>query len=128
MIALLTSLPAFTSFSARLGRAGKPAGAKQGCEPCVARPPVCAWPARSMPALRPRTPIIAATADPKVAARLAVLSGVRPIVTTERDVERLERVVLDTRLVNSGSTVVFINVSQDLTRVETNFLNVQRVS
>jgi pyruvate kinase len=84
--------------------------------------------ARMLAALRPRTPVIAATADPAVAGSLVLLRGVTPVITLERDVERLERVILERRLVTSGSVVVFINVSPDLTRVDGNFLNVQRLS
>jgi pyruvate kinase len=84
--------------------------------------------ARMLAALRPRTPIIAATAEPKVAGRLAVLRGVIPLVTPERDVERLERILVQKRMVDAPAVVVFINVSPDLTRPDANFLNVQRVS
>jgi pyruvate kinase len=84
--------------------------------------------ARMLAALRPRTPIIAATADPRVAGQLALLRGVKPVITPERNVEQLERFLVERRLVSSGGVVVFINVSPDLTRVDANFLNVQRIA
>ena len=84
--------------------------------------------ARMLAALRPRTPIIAATGQVRVAGTLALLRGVTPVITPERDVERLERFLLERRLVTAGAMTVFISVSPDLTRVDANFLNVQRVT
>ena len=84
--------------------------------------------ARMLAALRPRTPILAATPHPRVAGTLALLRGVTPVVTSERDVERLERFICDRHLVRAGAVAVFISVSPDLTRVDANFLNVQRLS
>jgi pyruvate kinase len=84
--------------------------------------------ARMLAALRPRTPIIAATEHVRVAGGVSLLRGVTPVVTPERDVERLERFILDRRLVAVGAVAVFISVSPDLTRVDANFLNVQRLT
>ncbi len=84
--------------------------------------------ARMLAALRPRTSIIAATGQVRVAGTLALLRGVTPVITPERDVERLERFLLERRLVAAGAMTVFISVSPDLTRVDANFLNVQRVT
>ena len=53
--------------------------------------------------------------------------GVVPVMTDERDPERLERILLDRRIMPAGSVVVFINVSPDLNRIDANFLNVQRI-
>ena len=84
--------------------------------------------ARMLAALRPRTAIVAATGEARVAGTLALLRGVTPVITPERDVEMLERFLLDRGLVASGAMTVFISVSPDLTRVDANFLNVQRVT
>lgn len=84
--------------------------------------------ARLLSSLRPSVPIGAATADTRVAGTLALFRGVRPVVTEERDIERLERFIVDTGLIRTGSVAVFISVSPDLTRADANFLNVQRVS
>ena len=51
--------------------------------------------------------------------------GVIPLVSEERDVARLRVELLRRRLVTSGSVVVFINVSHELDRTDTNFLNLQ---
>ena len=84
--------------------------------------------ARLLATLRPVVPVIAATPSAQVAATLVLFRGIRPVITEERDVERLERFIVECHLIKPGSVAVFINVSPDLTRVDANFLNVQRVS
>jgi hypothetical protein len=49
------------------------------------------------------------------------------VVTKEREVERLEAVMLEQKLIAHGAVVVFVNVSPDLSRGDANFLNVQRI-
>ena len=83
--------------------------------------------ARLLSALRPLTQIFAATASSRVAAMLTMYRGVIPVVTTEREVERLESVLLQQRLIERGAIVVFVNVSPELNRVDANFLNVQKI-
>jgi pyruvate kinase len=83
--------------------------------------------ARLLSALRPPCAILAATELAEVAAALTMYRGVTPIVTAERDVERLERVVLASGLVAAGQVVVFVNVGPDVTRPDANFLNVQKL-
>jgi pyruvate kinase len=83
--------------------------------------------ARLLSALRPTTPIIAATENQSIASSLALSWGVTPLLTTERDVEKLETLVLERGMVKPGSVVVFISVQPDLTRADTNFLNVQMI-
>ena len=84
--------------------------------------------ARLLASLRPQTLVIAATASPQVAGTLALFRGVYPVVTEERDLERVERLLIERHGVRTGAVAVFISVSPDLTRVDANFLNVQRVS
>ena len=83
--------------------------------------------ARLLSALRPAALIYAATASERVASTLALLRGVVPVITEERAPERLERVILERQLIPPGSVVVFINVSLELNRIDSNFLNVQRL-
>jgi pyruvate kinase len=83
--------------------------------------------ARLLSALRPPSPIFAAAPNERVARTLALLWGVTPIVTAERDPGKLERFLIDTRVIRAGAVVVFINVSADLSRTDANFLNVQQV-
>jgi pyruvate kinase len=83
--------------------------------------------ARWLSALRPSAPVFAATANAGVAASLAMVWGVTPVVTPIRDNEALERILLEGQLIAPGATVVFINVSPDLDRADANFLNVQKI-
>jgi pyruvate kinase len=83
--------------------------------------------ARLLSALRPKAVIYAATANARVAGLLTLWYGVVPVLTDERDPERLERILLDRHLMPAGTVVVFINVSPDLNRIDANFLNVQRI-
>ena len=83
--------------------------------------------ARLLSALRPPSPIFAATASARVAGALTLFRGVTPVVTEHREVERLENVVLERRLMQQGAVCVFVNVSPDLNRVDANFLNVRKI-
>jgi pyruvate kinase len=83
--------------------------------------------ARLLSALRPETRIIAATASPTVAGTVALMRGVTPVITAERELGPLERLLIDTGLVAAGSVVVFISVNPDLSRSDANYLNVQRI-
>jgi pyruvate kinase len=83
--------------------------------------------ARLLSALRPAAVIYAATANARVAGLLTLWYGVVPVLTDERDPERLERILLDRHLMPAGTVVVFVNVSPDLNRIDANFLNVQRI-
>ncbi|MEN3337625.1 MAG: pyruvate kinase [Acidobacteriota bacterium] len=83
--------------------------------------------ARLLSALRPRAPIYAATASERLAGTLGLYWGVAPIVTEEREVGRLERLLLERKILQPGSVVVFVNVSADVSRLDANFVNVQRI-
>jgi pyruvate kinase len=83
--------------------------------------------AKLLSALRPRTPIFAATGSTQVAGTLTLYYGVIPFITDERDPERLGELVMARRLIVGGAVVVFINVSRELHRTDANFLNVQRL-
>jgi pyruvate kinase len=83
--------------------------------------------ARLLSSLRPAAAIYAVTANLRVAGTLTLWHGVVPVVTEERNPERLEQILLERRIIPPGAVVVFINVSPDLSRDDTNFLNVQRI-
>jgi pyruvate kinase len=83
--------------------------------------------ARLLSALRPSAPILAAAPDADVAGPAALLWGVVPFVTAERQLERIETVLLDRRLISAGSLVVFINVSTEQDRTDANYLHLRRV-
>jgi len=83
--------------------------------------------ARLLSSMRPPAPIFAAVPEEGVAGTLALLWGVVPFVTAERDCETLERFLIDHHIIRAGAVVVFVNVSSDLSRTDANFLNVQRI-
>ena len=83
--------------------------------------------ARLLSALRPQTRIIAATPDPRVAAMLALFTGVEPVITPDLTRETLSRQLIEGGVLRNGATVVVINVSPDLTQNDTNFLNLRTV-
>ncbi len=87
--------------------------------------------ARVLSALRPRTPIFAATETDVIARHLAMYRGVVPLTTgIGKDVDTtgtLLKQELSTRgLVPSGSIVVFISANARLERADQNFVNVQK--
>ena len=78
-------------------------------------------------ALRPAAAIYAATDSVEVARTLMLMSGVVPIDTGEHDPGRLARLLVEKQILPAGSVVVFINVSHELARIDSNFLNVQKI-
>jgi len=78
-------------------------------------------------ALRPAAMIYAATENEELARMLTLLKGVVPIVSAERNEERLAHMLVERRILPAGAVVVFINVSDELARIDSNFLNVQRI-
>lgn len=79
-------------------------------------------------ALRPDAVIYAATDSEDVARMLMLMKGVVPIVTDAQHPERLAQLFVERRILPAGSVVVFINVSPELARLDSNFLNVQQIS
>jgi len=79
-------------------------------------------------ALRPAATIYAATDNEELARMLTLLKGVVPIVSAERNEERLAHLLVERRILPPGEVVVFINVSPELARIDSNFLNVQKIS
>lgn len=83
--------------------------------------------ARLLSSLRPDTRVIAATGNQAVAATLTLYRGITPVISPLRELDALERMLMDRRLVAAGSVVVFINVSADLSRSDGNYVKVQRL-
>jgi pyruvate kinase len=88
--------------------------------------------ARVLSSLRPSATIFAATEQPEVARRLTLYRGVHPLLTDfGNDVEGSGRAIADLLvsrgLVPPGSNVVFVSISQDLTRTMANYLKLHRV-
>ena len=83
--------------------------------------------ARLLSCLRPRAAILAVTAAEKVANRLALYWGVRPLLSPARDLRALDDFLRSAACVSPGAVAVFINVNPDLTRQDANYLNVQQL-
>jgi pyruvate kinase len=83
--------------------------------------------ARLLSALRPRATIYGATDDELIARRLALSWGVVPLVCKLGDIPTVQREIVGTQALPSGSVVVFVSVSPDLSRSDANFLNLQRL-
>jgi pyruvate kinase len=88
--------------------------------------------ARRLSALRPRAPIIATTDRDDTARRLALFWGVVPVCTDiGENVESAGTLVSEQLvargLVARGAAFVLVNISADLTRVDANYLKIQRL-
>lgn len=89
--------------------------------------------ARVLSALRPRTPILAATETDVVARHLTIYRGVVPFVTgIGKDIDTTGAMVREEirhrGLVPPGSVVVFVSANALLERADANYVNVQRFS
>jgi pyruvate kinase len=83
--------------------------------------------ARLLSTLRPRATIYGATDDEAVARRLALSWGVVPLVCALGDIPAVQREIAGMGVLPTGSVVVFVNVSPDLSRSDSNYLNLQRL-
>ena len=84
--------------------------------------------AQLLSSLRPRACILAVTPSDRVARRLSLHWGVRPLVSDLLDFRALEPAIHKEVGLTPQAVVVFINISPDLSRPDANFLNVQRLS
>ena len=82
--------------------------------------------ARMLAALRPTTQVFAVTPSADVVGATMLLWGVTPILTTAHEIDEIEHLLGERRLVRRGSVVVFVNISAELNRTDANFINVQR--
>jgi pyruvate kinase len=87
--------------------------------------------ARVLSALRPRSPIFAATETDTIARHITIYRGVVPLITgIGKEVDNTGELVKEELrargLVPSGSVVVFISANTRLERADQNFVNVQR--
>ena len=88
--------------------------------------------ARRLSALRPRAPIIAATDRDDTARRLAIYWGVVPLATDIGENLDAAGMIVGQQLVarglvGAGAVVVLVNISADLTRLDANYLKIQRL-
>jgi pyruvate kinase len=87
--------------------------------------------ARVLSALRPRTPILAATETDVVARHLSIYRGVVPLITgIGKDIDTTGALVREeirrSGLVPNGSVVVFVSANAHLERADANYVNVLR--
>jgi pyruvate kinase len=87
--------------------------------------------ARILSALRPRTPVFAATETETIARHLTIYRGVHPLTTgIGKDVDttgqRLKEELRYRGFVPHGSVVVFVSANPRLERADQNFVNLQR--
>jgi pyruvate kinase len=87
--------------------------------------------ARVMAALRPQTPIVAATETDVVARHLTIYRGVVPLVTgIGKDIDTTGALVREElrrrRLVPPGRVVVFVSANMHLERPDANYVKVER--
>jgi pyruvate kinase len=87
--------------------------------------------ARILSALRPRTPVFAATETETIARHLTIYRGVHPLTTgIVKDVDTtgvlLKEELRHREFVPRGSVVVFVSANARLERGDQNFVNLQR--
>jgi pyruvate kinase len=83
--------------------------------------------AQLLSSLRPGASIVAVTPSDAVARRLKLYWGVRPVVSDLEDQRALEQPIRSAIALSPRAVVVFININPDLSRVDANYLNVQRL-
>jgi len=85
---------------------------------------------RRLSALRPRMPILAATDRPETARRLAIYWGVTPVQAEmggSADSVEVGRQLVARGLVQPGAAIVLVSLSDDLARVDSNYVKIQRL-
>jgi pyruvate kinase len=82
---------------------------------------------RLLSALRPGARILAATPSPQTAARLGLVWGVTPILTTATTLLAVREALLANTLVPAGDTIVFVAMHALLGQAADNFLVVERM-
>jgi pyruvate kinase len=84
-------------------------------------------------ALRPRAPVFAATDNPTMARRFALVWGAIPVLCTElvgdvsEAANRIGQMLVDEGAIPHGSVIVLVSITPDLARGPSNFLKLQRV-
>jgi pyruvate kinase len=106
--------------------------ARSGCADAIVAVTRGGKTARVLAAFRPGVPIFAACPSPPVARRLALLRGVIPLHVafeegTAATARAIMRELLSSGRLAEGQVVVFVSVSAELTRPDSNFLRLSRV-
>ena len=88
--------------------------------------------ARVLSALRPRVPIFAATDQPSMTRRLALVWGVMPVLSdlagdVHAAATRIGQDLVSRAAIPAGSAIVVVSITPDLAPGPSNFLHIQRV-
>ena len=83
--------------------------------------------ARLLAALRPRARILAATPNAATAARLTLVWGVTPVITSGAVLPAVRDALLGQGLVPAGTVVVFVSIHPILGREDANFIHIERL-
>jgi pyruvate kinase len=83
--------------------------------------------ARLLAALRPEARVFAATANPRVAPRLALVWGATPVVVDALTFASVRGALLSRALVPEGAVVVFVSIDPVLGREDSNFTHIERL-
>ena len=83
--------------------------------------------ARMLAALRPSARILAATAQPRTAARLSLVWGVDPIVADTNTMPEVREHLLTRAGLSPGVVVVYVSIHAVLGREDSNFVHVERL-
>jgi pyruvate kinase len=118
--------PAWSAHGRALGEAAVTLAAHAGAAALVAVTSAGKT-ARLLAALRPRAAIIAATPSASTAARLSLVWGVTPVVTSAASLDAVREAILARRLLAPGSTVVFVSMHPQLDQHGRNVVRVERL-
>jgi pyruvate kinase len=83
--------------------------------------------ARLLAAMRPNSNILAVTPDRHVAAQLALVWGVTPVVTDHRAVGLVRRALIERKILSAGDVIVFVSAHATLGHENINFVHVEKV-
>ena len=83
--------------------------------------------ARLLAAMRPDARILAVTPNRHIAAQLALVWGVTPLVTEERAIRAVRESLVARQLVKPGEVIVFVSAHATLGHEHINFVHVERV-
>lgn len=83
--------------------------------------------ARLLAAMRPGARVLAVTPNRSVAAQLALVWGVTPVVTDQRAIGLVRRLLASRELVTAGDVIVFVSAHTALGHENINFVHVERV-
>jgi len=82
---------------------------------------------RLLAALRPEARILAVTPRPEIAASLALVWGVTPVITDHRSVAQVRQHLQARELVAEGDVIVFVSAHATLGHENINFVHVEKV-